>query len=351
MRQINIQNVHRFAADAIDAASRIELDTSRHRQFGLPGLQLHVRSTERDYLDLCAGAFADQPSINGASGKRITVSIVNRQSSACLPSALWDEPAFSIKRMAESLHRNGYDGVFEFDYRLWQFLRAEDGACIQLMQSADAFPPWEAAFPLRQFVHWAYQRSDRLLAHAGALGLHEVGILLAGSGGAGKSGTVLAGILNGLSTVGDDYVVVSRTGDQLVAEPVVRLMKQDAEGLRRVGIDPAAGQFGRANWQNKYVFGYEDLAPGSAAHRLRLKAILLPKVTHGGQTAIRPASGREALLALAPSSLYQLKGGWSNTMRLSAEICRELPAYHFELGDNPREIAGTLSEFIGTLTS
>ncbi|MDA4844056.1 serine kinase [Hoeflea poritis] len=351
MRQINIGNVHEFASDAIDTASRIELDPNRHRSFGLPDLNVEVRSTDRKYIDLCETAFADQPASRSANERKITVSVVNRKSSESLPSALWDEPEFSIRRMADTLQSNGFEGVFEFDYRLWQFLRADDGACIQLMQTADAYPPWEAAFPLRQFVHWAYQRSDMLLAHAGTLGLNGSGILLAGAGGAGKSGTVLAGILNRLQTCGDDYVVVGRSGETWTARPVVRLMKQDADGLARAGLDTGSGDFGDVNWQNKYVFDYDALVPGSAAVSLNLRAILIPCIAHAPRTELRPANGREALLALAPSSLYQLKGGWTNTMKMSAEICRHLPAYHVELGGNPREISETISEFMERLSA
>ena len=43
------------------------------------------------------------------------------------------------------------------------------------------------------------------------------GVLLAGAGGAGKSGTTLAGILHGLSSVGDDYVAVRANGGRVEA--------------------------------------------------------------------------------------------------------------------------------------
>ena len=60
------------------------------------------------------------------------------------------------------------------------------------------------------------------------------GALIVGASGSGKSGTTLAGLMNGLQSVGDDYVVVDQ-GATIVAHSVFKLFKQDLDGLKRVG--------------------------------------------------------------------------------------------------------------------
>ena len=64
-------------------------------------------------------------------------------------------------------------------------------------------------------------RAARRIAHAASLGRDGRGILLLGHGGAGKSGTALAGVAAGLQTVGDDYVALSglRSGRRAAAVP------------------------------------------------------------------------------------------------------------------------------------
>ena len=88
------------------------------------------------------------------------------------------------------------------------------------------------------FVHWAQAAAGNRLTHAAALGLNGHGALMVGASGSGKSGTTLAGLLNGLESVGDDYVVVEQ-GANVVANSVFRVFKQDLDGLRRVGVDTA----------------------------------------------------------------------------------------------------------------
>ena len=90
------------------------------------------------------------------------------------------------------------------------------------MRSADGFPPWEPGAPLRSFLHWEYAARGMRLVHGGTLGIDGRGVVLAGSGGAGKSGTVVAGIMVGLDSVGDDYVSV----DQMEAPSPIRCSRR-----------------------------------------------------------------------------------------------------------------------------
>jgi hypothetical protein len=52
------------------------------------------------------------------------------------------------------------------------------------------------------------------------------------------------------------------------------------------------------------------------------------------------------MLAMAPSSLYQLHGSWREDFGLIASIARALPAFHLDLGEDPAEIASAIRAFI-----
>jgi hypothetical protein len=200
---------------------------------------------------------------------------------------------------------------------------------------------------LRLLVHWSNRTAERGFIHAGTLGHRGQGVLLVGAGGSGKSGTTLSGILNGLTSVGDDYISVRSSGGLVEAHPLLRIMKQDLRGLQRLGLEAGQGALAEPlNWQGKIEFDFEAVTPGARADRLALKAILMPHIARARASSFRPASAREAMLAMAPSSLYQLHGSWREDFGLIASIARALPAFHLHLSEDPAEIASAIRAFI-----
>jgi hypothetical protein len=246
-----------------------------------------------------------------------------------------------------ALAEHGLRGACDTDYAIWYVYDPALALGVQAMQTATLGPPWEPSFPLRLLLHWASRTAESGMVHAGTLGHQGNGVFLVGAGGSGKSGTTLSGILHGLTSVGDDYVAVRCADGRVEAEPVLRLMKQDIRGLRRLGLEAGKGALdGPPNWQGKIEFDFARLVPGARAERLAMKAILLPHVSRSPSSSFRPASAREAMLALAPSSLYQLYGSLREDFGLIAAIVRAVPAFHLDLGEDPAEIAASVRAFI-----
>ena len=102
--------------------------------------------------------------------------------------ASWGRGDYNHHSFANRLEEAGLRGSYYHDLDFWQFHDPQRHVGAQLMMSADAFPPWEQAAPLRAFLHWEYAARGMRLTHAGTLGIDGKGVLLAGSGGAGKSG-------------------------------------------------------------------------------------------------------------------------------------------------------------------
>ncbi len=119
------------------------------------------------------------------------------------------------------------------------------------------------------------------LAHAGTLGVDGKGIQLAGAGGSsGKSGTVVAGLLNGLDSVGDDYVLTDIV-DGVTAYPLFATLKQDPKGFRRLGLKHRLKSPGLLNWQGKHQFLLENIAAQTTPARLDIIALVLPSIGGG----------------------------------------------------------------------
>ncbi len=134
--------------------------------------------------------------------------------------------------------------------------------------------------------------------------------------------------------------------DKIKAYPLIKNVKQDIGGLERNNLDATDSIFTGPNWQNKYIFDFENLRAGKRANSLDIKAILLPEISHSEKTTIENASSKEAMLSLVPSNLYQLTGNWHKTMNFAAKICRAIPAYKVHLGNSPIEVANTIKAFI-----
>jgi hypothetical protein len=183
------------------------------------------------------------------------------------------------------------------------------------------------------------------LTHAATLGLQGRGALMVGASGSGKSGTTLAGLLNGLDSVGDDYVAVEQ-GGHIVAHSVFRMFKQDPQGLRRAGLLPEQLGDGRLNWHGKIEFDAARLAPDRFTDSMEVRALLLPEIARSKQTRIERVSAQKAALALAPSSIFQLAGDTGEGFRFLADLVRRLPAYRVYLSEEPAEIAASIRSFL-----
>jgi hypothetical protein len=338
-----------FANRLLSFAEREHARLPERRLFALPGRSLEIGFSAPEYARLCDRAYLPPPCSSGGrkegTGEEVALAVLDYQSLPHMPR--WSGPVPSLGEVTTALAKEGLRGGYDLDHAIWDIYDPARALGARVMQATTLRPPWEPSFPLRLLLHWAGRTAERGMIHAGTLGHNGRGVLLAGAGGAGKSGTTLSGILNGLASVGDDYVSVGSDGSGVEAQPVLRLVKQDPRGLQRLGLHPGKGALdGPVNWQGKIEFDFNALAPGTRAERLAMTAILIPHIAGLPASALRAASAKDAMLALAPNSLYQLYGSWREDFALIASVARALPAFHLDLGEDPAEIAVTVRAFI-----
>lgn len=275
--------------------------------------------------------------------------VASHSGSLGLPYApRWAEPFFRERSIESFLSPTRYRLHHQVEFGFWQMYDRETGRGIQLTVPRLGPPPWDSGSPLRNFLRWHLARPNRDLLHAGTLAVDGVGVLLAGPGGSGKSGTVLAGLAHGLETVGDDYVLAT-IGETVSAQPLFNTLKQDPSGIARLGLaDHRAAN--RLNWQGKLQFTLADLDLPPQPERITIRALCLPTITGERRTRFVPAEGKEAFLALAPSGVSQIPGDRGSMFGFAAQISRRLPAYRMLLGTEPEEIATAVRGFLSTLT-
>ncbi len=245
-----------------------------------------------------------------------------------------------------------FRAVLGADYRLLWMLARETQQAIVWSRGAPRLPAWEHLHPLRLLLHaWLRDRGLALL-HAGSVGTAAGGALIAGSGGAGKSTTVLAALAGGLTSAGDDYVA-------LESQPAPRV--HALYGTMRLFADHAACFPGLlpANDHEDSVEGRAKLAAYVGRHRpaalvgsLPLLAVVAPRVSPGARPALEPLGADEALAALAPSTLQQLSPDEGVLVAMTA-LCRRLPCRRLVLGRDldavPHLLAGLIAEAESTV--
>ena len=337
---ITTEGLPRYALSLLADALLTDKTRLEHRRFKLPLLGLDVWFSSPEFRRLCEGVLLE--STNPETRVEAEVFAMHADDGRWLPPRHWQGGAeMSARVFDRTLSAHGLRGSYH-GIPCWKIFDPMTKRGVQSLSAPLAIPPWETASPLRLFLHWAYAASGLRLTHAATLGQNGDGALLAGAGGSGKSGTTLAGILHGLDSVGDDYIVVE-PGPTVVAHAVYRNFKQDVGGLERAGL----ASFGRErslNWQGKVEFDPASLGR-PVTQRMNIRAILLPHIARSSRTTMTAASPHEAAMALAPSAVLQFSGDAAEGFRFFADLARRLPAFHVQLSEDPQEIAAALSTF------
>lgn len=237
-----------------------------------------------------------------------------------------------------AIHEAGSSALTMFDRRSRSLLHRVPGASM--------LPWWERAAPLRPALFWALSGRGRHLVHAGVVGDEQRGgVLLAGAGGSGKTTVALAALAAGMAYVGDDYVLLHTEG-RPVAWNIFGTAKLDAghvgrfpELSRDLAISP------EPVFEEKHVLDVHRLMGDSLVSSLPIRAVLVPRI-RGGKARLRPASPGEALLALAPSTAFQMPYDGGEVVGALATVARSVPAFALDVGDEPGELAEALDRVL-----
>lgn len=289
---------------------------------------------------------------------------LNPSASPCATIALWQEhdvpghvlpiPWREGDLAARGLLRGpeGSDvvAVHELGYHAITLIDRRSRLLLHRVPHVAALPWWERAAPLRPALFWALSGPDRHLVHAGAVGDERGGVLLAGAGGSGKTTVALAALAGGMSYVADDYLLL-HSAPEPVAWNLFSTAKLDAGHLARIprfasaasiSPDPVADE--------KWVLDIADLLPDALVPSLPIRAIVVPRI-HGGRSALRPTTAGVALLALAPSTAFQMPYDDGAVVASLAAVARSVPAFLLEVGDDVGELPVAIDRVLDTVVA
>jgi hypothetical protein len=200
--------------------------------------------------------------------------------------------------------------------------------------------------PLRMILHRWMRDRGYLLVHAAAVGLPGRGVLLTGKGGCGKSTTALACLQTELLYAGDDYCLISGIDGPHVYS-VYNTGKQNAKDVGRFPWLQPAIINAHALDTEKALFFFHDFLPEKMSAGFPVAAILIPQITGRPETRLTPVSPAKGLLALAPTTVYQLHAAeQQHILRSLSEFIRMMPNYILELGTDIDQIPQVILNFL-----
>ena len=206
----------------------------------------------------------------------------------------------------------------------------------------------ERARPLHRLLSiWLGDRGVQFI-HAGVVSAGDNGILLAGGGGAGKSTTSLLCLLAGLGYLSDDFAAFTPNSSGVTAHCLFTSAVVQLHHLQQFPQLTTAAQRPNYDHEDKSIVFVGELMPSAIRASVPVRAVLLPRVMKRPETQIVRANRREALLALAPSSVMLLPGGGPRALQRLASLVSVVPAYKLELGYDYKRIPALITEHATT---
>ena len=320
-----------------EATARVPVE---ERWFRIGGHDLLLRFAGPGAVPAIAPAFAHLGSAP-APEPALVVSIWDSASTGAAPpptpAVEPDSPAGAFYFFEDPPAR----GVFQPGIRALSAVDLQaDHAWYWVADPAD-LPYWERAAPIRQILHWWMATRGHQQVHGGAVGRPDGGVLLVGSPGSGKSTSSLVSLASELRYAGDDYSMVS-----IEPRPWVHSLfssgKVHPDNLSRLPhLKPVLWNAERLATEKAVVF-VDQHFPGRPIEGFPLRAIVVPRITGGARTRVVPTSRAAALIALAPSTVFQLHTAGSEALGYMTRLVQQVPAYVLELGSDVAEVPGVI---------
>ncbi|MDQ2868675.1 MAG: hypothetical protein M3R59_09745 [Verrucomicrobiota bacterium] len=206
-------------------------------------------------------------------------------------------------------------------------------------RDTSALPQADYGAPLKTILHWWAESIDRVFLHGGGVGNERGAVLLAGTGGSGKSTSALYSAASGLHYLGDDYCMVDLEQPPALYSCYGTGKLAEQADLEFKNCAPAE--------EAKALFYVNENPAMKMSAALPLLAIFVPQIERTAtRTTIVPTTPSEALKALAPSTISQLPGAGAATFQRLAKLVRMVPSYRLLLARDVDAIGDTIRAFL-----
>ncbi|WP_037230401.1 hypothetical protein [Roseobacter sp. GAI101] len=263
------------------------------------------------------------------------------------PTMPWTLDRFSSRREVTGANSSDYCVAYDLYCGILSIVSRRERRAYWWISDSRKLPAYEDAAPLREILQAWFTWRGGILIHAAAVGTDAGSVVLVGRGGVGKTTTALACVSANLRLLGEDYCLM--TGFEEGALPRVHSLFSSAKltdhslGMLR-HLEPFVVNADRRQADEKFLLMLHPGVPTQS--EAALKAIILPRRVAGGRMSLAPASAKEALMALAPSTILQLSGMAQDALHKMKRAVESVPAYRLEPGSRPQDVACTFRKLI-----
>lgn len=256
----------------------------------------------------------------------------------------WHGQHYGVQGTIEGFNTERFQTAYQHGSGAVMMYDRETNEGIYWIKDFTDIPYWERSFPFRTILHWWSRDTSYLLLHAAGIGQHESAALLSGKSGSGKSSTTLSCLLrDDLLIAGDDYVLVDSETGTLYS--LYNCAKVEWDNLERLNFLKPLVSTAIKEADKAMIFMHEA-CPQKVMLRSKLEYAFIPTISRANKTTIVKCTEAEVLKSIAPTTMFQLPFGQTETFRKCITLTRKLKSYRVELGTDAREIAAAISEFL-----
>jgi hypothetical protein len=255
-----------------------------------------------------------------------------------------EEYIFKTKAQAHSLPDDNFLGAYLYGEETVNLYDISQKTAYFWTYDVKKLPQWTTAAPFRTLLHWFLSEHDTHMMHGAVVSVNNNAVLLTAKGGSGKSTTALACLYNGMDYLADDYV-----GVKLDKQPIAHSLYNSGK-LLPDAIDKfpniSRGIFKKG--EEKILFFLNSLFPKQIKLQAPIKAIFIPVIKHTQKSVLVEASKSRAMIALAPTTLFQLPLAKDTKMQAIKNIILHTPCYFLEMSSDSKEVAAIIRHFLDT---
>lgn len=284
--------------------------------------------------------------VPGGLGLDMTVGLLSGSRPPFESPPDWNLP-HTDSRHLERLHiagDNSLAALFNPDLRQWFIFDRTVRQGLLWTADENLIPSWEQGSPFKTLFNWFAAPFPCVMVHAGAVGTNAGGCLLVGQGGSGKSTTVAACFDLGMNVCGDDLILLEPETQGYRVWALYDALKFDPQsGVKLPGSFQSASYVMSAS---KRLVRYTDIRKSGFAHDMAIRAVVRCVIVNKPLSRMVAETPAAMLKAVAPPTVFLLRGFEELVIRKISQLVRTLPCYRLELGRDPSEAATHLKEWL-----
>ena len=305
------------------------------RQYRVAGLTLEISCSSRQLDALMHHALAHLSDATPLGQKHFEI------------LAIEDEALFAEIHSRESIFEDsGIRCLNVPESGMVHLLQLETGQAITILKRSQGLPEDEIGSPFRPVLARFLRENGWIALHAGAVSLGDSAVLVTGTGGKGKSSTVLACMLHpDLGYLGDDFVAV-RCGAMRDVCSLYNTAKisHDMQPMMP-HLDCYKNELRPVTPRKSMAFLMTHHGQ-QLAEMARLRAIVVPETAGRRDLSMERISAAETLRHIAPSSLFLVGTRQKEDFQEIAELSRQIPCFRLHVSTDMRALAARIGGFL-----